>query len=130
MPKPQGKPNEIHQQPGASQQISERRLKGLLKDHRALKQDMGELSGTFGSAIKDAAENHYLNRRAFRITAALDKLEPEKLADTLDSLDFYLDASGLRERAASAPRMEMEGREEEERDSTNVADFPSASVEA
>ncbi len=120
MAKENVRPSEVRKQIGA------RKLMGLLKDAAALKQDVSELTGTFGNAIKDAAENHHLNKRAFRICAGLYSLEPEKLADTLDALDFYLDASGLRERAASAPRMEMP-----ERDETNVADFPEqTSVEA
>lgn len=113
------KPSEV------SKQIGARKLMGLLKDAAVLKQDVAELTGTFGNAIKDAAENHHLNKKAFRICAGLYRMEPDKLADTLDAMDFYLDASGLRERAASAPRMKIPERGE------NVEDFPQqASVEA
>jgi hypothetical protein len=46
-----------------------------------------------------------------------DRMEPEKLAEFFDALDYYRDASGLNERAASAPRMDM---------GDNVEPFPSA----
>ena len=51
-----------------------------------------------------------------------DRMESEKLAEFLDALDYMLDASGLRERAATAPRMPLESEAE------NVHEFPAASA--
>lgn len=94
--------------------ITERQLKSLLSEGRKAKQNITDINTAFGGQVKEAIENKHLDHRAFRIIRGLDRLEPEKLRDTLDNLEHYLDIAGLNERAASAPRLEMEGGEGEE----------------
>jgi hypothetical protein len=100
-----------------SEQISERKLKQLIKDARTAYKDTRAIAGDFGQKIASAVEHDHLHRKAFSVAKTADRMEPEKLAEFLDALDYYLDASGLRERAASAPRMEM---------GDNVEQFPEA----
>lgn len=112
------KPSEVRQA------ISQKKLRTLLASTRSAKQDINEITSTLGNEVKQAIENNHLHRRAFGIVRGLDRLEPEQLAETLDCLDHYLDISGLRDRAASAPRMEMGEAEEDGED--NVKQFPAA----
>jgi hypothetical protein len=100
-----------------TEQISERKLRQLLKDKRTAYKDMREISGDLGQKIGQAIEHDHLHRKAFSVIAMADRMEPEKLAEFFDALDCYRAASGLNERAASAPRMDM---------GDNVEPFPSA----
>lgn len=99
--------------------ISERKLRQLLKDARTAYKDMQEISGGIGQKIAHSVEHEGLHRKAFSVCRAADRMEPEKLASFLEALDHYLDISGLRERAASAPRMDM---------GDNVHEFPDAAA--
>jgi hypothetical protein len=87
--------------------ITPNKLLSLMKSARSAQKDIQEIAGGLGSEIKTAVENHHLHRKAFSVVKAGDKMEPEKLAEFLAHLDFYLEASGLRKRAASAPRLEV-----------------------
>lgn len=114
------------------QVISKGKLLKLMSAARSAKNDISEISGTMGQAIATAVENNYLNRKVFRQIVALDRMEPEKLATWLEDFEHYLDISGLKDRAASAPRMEFgPGEEQPEEDEgetgrrqPNVAAFP------
>jgi hypothetical protein len=97
------------------QMITPTKLLSLMKSARTAQKDIQEIAGSLGSEIKTAVENNHLHRKAFAVVKAGDKMEPEKLAEFLAHLDFYLEASGLRMRAASAPRLEVED---------NVKPFP------
>lgn len=96
--------------------ISESKLKALLGSTRRAQAEITEISGGMGSEIKTAVEKHHLHRKAFRVVAQADRMEPDKLRDFLDCLDHYLDISGLRDRAASAPAMNFEQGDGEEGD--------------
>ena len=87
----------------------QKKLRELLASHRAAKNDIDEIAGGLGSEIKTAVEKNHLHRKAFRVVLQADRMEPEKLADFLDNLDHYLEISGLRARAASAPKFEVVG---------------------
>lgn len=87
--------------------ISQKKLKQLLAHARSTKQDVDEIVGTHRSQIAEAVEKNNLHKGAFAMVKRLDRLEPGKLADWLDYLDHYLDISGLRDRAATAPRLAM-----------------------
>jgi hypothetical protein len=111
--------------------ISQNGLKRLLKQARTTTADARSLAGQLGQAVASAVENDHLHRKAFNIVKGLDRMEPEKLADTLDCLDHYLDISGLRDRAAKVMRLGLgEGAEgdesEEEEDADNVVTMPRA----
>jgi hypothetical protein len=100
------------------EQISERKLKQLIKDARTAYKDTRAIAEDFGQKIAQAIEHDHLHRKAFAVIKTADRMEPEKLAEFFDALDYYRDASGLNERAASAPRMEM--------GNDNVEQFPDA----
>lgn len=103
------------------QQVGQRKLRELMASARSAHQDTREIAGTLGAEIKDAVENHHLHKKAFSVIRTADRMEPEKLVEFLDCLDLYLDLSGLRERAAKAPRLGLDD------DQTNVKPFPAPS---
>lgn len=112
--------------------ISERKLRELLSDNRTAQADIDEISGTMGSAVKQAVEKHHLHRRAFNIVKSLDRMEPEKLAECLDYVDDYLEKSGLRDRAAKVTRLQFGDASADDGDDAgpaaeNVRPFPKPS---
>lgn len=110
--------------------ISQKKLRSLLATAKRTQNDISELAGGLGAEVKDAVENHYLHRKAFNVCKQADRMEAEKLADFLDSLDHYLDISGLRDRASKVQRMnfgvaeEAEDEGEDEGGDRNVRAFP------
>lgn len=93
--------------PNGREVTSGKKLKSLLASCRSTQNDITELAGTLGEQIKSAVENHHLHKKAFNVCKMADRMEPEKLAEFLEQLEHYLEATGLNERAASAPRMDM-----------------------
>lgn len=116
-----------------SQQITERKLKTLLKACDATTKDVRAAAGELGNKIARAVEHDYLHRKAFSTIRMLDRLSPEKLADYFDSFDYYRDISGLQKKAESAPNFlgsahqagedEAEETEDEGGQTTNVRPF-------
>jgi len=90
---------------GSKPAINQKKLRSLLSSARSARADISEIAGGMGEAIAKAVENDHLDRKAFNMVRALDKLEPDRLADVLENFEHYLDISGLNERAASAPRL-------------------------
>lgn len=90
---------------GSKPAINQKKLRSLLSSARSAQADITEIAGGMGEAIAKAVENDHLDRKAFNMVRALDKLEPDRLADVLENFEHYLDISGLNERAASAPRL-------------------------
>jgi hypothetical protein len=80
-------------------------VKKLLKDLRGQAEDIAEIRGEMGAAVKDAVDNKHLHKKAFADVRRLDKLSAEKLADHLDHFLYYLDVTGLSDRAKSAQRL-------------------------
>jgi hypothetical protein len=115
----------------AIKMIAAKKLNALIAEKRAAYKEQRAISGELGAAIKEAAENEHLHKKAFAIVSGLDRLEPEPLADLLAHLDFYLEASGLRKHAGSVIRMNLEddGLKAGEQGS-NVAKFPAPSQAA
>ena len=110
-------------------QITERKLKTLLGKCRSTYKDQRALSGELGAAIAAAAEHDHLHKKAFTIIRSLDRLEPEKLAELLSALEYYLDISGLQQRAESAQRLPMdddEPGEDEDASESNVVHMAAA----
>jgi hypothetical protein len=89
------------------QQIAPTKLRELMRSARTANKDMQEIAGTLGAEVKAAVEKHHLHRKAFSVCKTADRMEPEKLLEFLDSLDYYLDVSGLRKRAESAQRLAL-----------------------
>lgn len=114
------------------QAINATKLKALLKAKRAAIKDTAEIAGTLGQAIARAVEKDHLHRKAFTVVSALDRMEPEKLADFLDHFEHYLEISGLNARAKQVQRLGFgkdEGAEEDDegeddRETGNVSAFP------
>lgn len=88
--------------------VSERALRELLKMNRSAKADIDEISTQLSTAVREAAEKKHLHLGAWRTIKGLDRLEPEKLADWWDHFQHMWEVSGLRERAESAPRMDLD----------------------
>jgi hypothetical protein len=107
---------------------SARKLKELLASARSAKNDISEIAGGLGSEIKAAVEKNHLHRKAFRAAIAEDRMEPEKLAEYYEQLDYYRDVLGLLERAQNAPKLPMgeatEGEEDGETGNGTVHSFP------
>jgi hypothetical protein len=127
----QAKPSEV------MKVISEKRLKSLLSKARAASADVSSINGTLREEIGVAVEKHGLHKKVFSTIRALDRLEPEKLREWLDTFEHYVDISGLAKRAEDVQPMQFgegEGETEEaepEEDAgdeqghrRNIRDFP------
>lgn len=107
--------------------IPQGKLRSLLAAARSTTKDVASLTGTLREKIGHAVENDHLHAKAFSMVRTMDRMEPAKLADLLDHLEHYLDVSGLRERAASAPRLSFgPGEEDGEEDEGNVTHLHAA----
>lgn len=105
-----------------SQQITERKLKTLLKACDATTKDVRAAAGELGNKIAQAVEHDHLHRKAFSTIRMLDRLSPEKLAEYFDCFDYYRDISGLQKKAESAPNFlgsAHQAGEDEENDETD-----------
>ena len=95
----QAKPSE------AEPQIGQKKLRSLLKAATDADKDQREIAGGINGRIADAVENDHLHKKAFSEIRKRARMTPEKLADYVDTLELYMDMSGLTERAKSAPRL-------------------------
>ena len=91
--------------------IPQRKLRELLKTIRTGAENVSEITGSVGSAIRTAMEKWGVDRTALGMIKRLDKMSPERLANTMDQFEYMYEQSGLAERAKQAPRLEM-GEEE------------------
>lgn len=87
--------------------IPAKKAKELLQTMRKGRRDQTQIAGQVGSEIKAAVERYGCNRKVIRLAHQLDGMEPEELADYLDELEYWLDVTGLKKRAESAPRFEQ-----------------------
>jgi hypothetical protein len=108
------------------QQITPKKLKALLKSSNEAFKNTREISGELGQKIAEAVEKDHLHRKAFAILKGFDRMTPEKLSDVWDTLNYYMDVSGLAERAKSALKMNFEAADDEDEGETdtNVTGFP------
>jgi hypothetical protein len=88
-------------------QISANKLKRLMKERRTAKENSREINSTLGGKISTAVQHDRLHKKAFSVLGQMDDMSPEKLADFWDTLQFYVEISGIGARAASAPRLEL-----------------------
>jgi hypothetical protein len=93
-----------------AKQIGAAKLKRLLSIAANSHKDSQEIAGTLGQKIAHACEHDHLHRKAFATLKAMDRMTPEKLADYWDTLQYYVEISGLGERAASAPAFDLAAR--------------------
>ena len=80
-------------------------IKALLRSARQAKEGKDGINESYGSEVKAAVERKHLHRGVYGKIVQLDRLTPEELADWKDHFDHQWVASGLAERAASAPRL-------------------------
>lgn len=116
-------------------QISGNKLKRLMADARSAYKDSREIAGELGQKIANAVEHDNLHKKAFAFVRMADRMEPEKLADFLDAVDYYRDVSGINERAAKVLRMNLDddGQDDavvDEDDDTNIRPFPAHAAAA
>ena len=64
-------------------------LKSLIGKCDSIRAEMDEARGELGAAIKDAEDTHGINRKAFKLCLSLRRMEDDKRADFLRSLDDY-----------------------------------------
>ena len=100
--------------PNGRRVISSAKLKKLLAADRSARHDVDSIVATIRERIAQAVEKDNLNKGVYGIIKRLDRLPPETLNIWLEDLDHMLDASGLRERAASAPQLSMAGEDPNE----------------
>jgi hypothetical protein len=97
--------------------IGPRKLKDLLAAVRGHQADMDSVRGDIGQLIGDAVEKNGLDKKVFALIRKLDKMEPARLHDFMETFDDYFVKSGLKTRADSAPSFQMdkpEGEADEE----------------
>lgn len=111
----------------ATEQTSAKKLKALMRVAEAVDKDMKSISGGYGEQIARAIQLDHLHKQAWS-RAVWEKKQarsPEKYAAYREALDWYREATGLDEIAASAPRLPMTDESGKE-DDDNVHDFPPA----
>lgn len=82
-------------------------LMSLLALDKRTKKQQQELGGELGSKVGDICERYGTNRKALAVIRTLNRMEPEKIADFLDHLDYLLDVSGIEERASKVERLPL-----------------------
>lgn len=102
-------------------QIGQKKLKSLLAAARSAAEDSHEITSSLGGKIASAVENDHLHKKAFSTLRMMDKLTPEKLRNYWDTLEYYVDISGLGDRAASAPALPLDGEDGTEEEEQNEA---------
>ncbi len=75
----------------AERVISRKQLVALLKEGNNLKADLAAKSGKFGERIKNAADNAYLDTKAFRFCLGIMRMEDLKQQQFLRNVELYLD---------------------------------------
>jgi hypothetical protein len=111
--------------------ISAGRLKKLMGAHRAAVRDSAQIAQALGAEIREASKNNHLHTGAFKLACKLDKMEPEELRSFMDNFEYYYDVSGLKKRADSVVRMDLEqGGDDEAEAGGNVHGFPGAAGRA
>jgi hypothetical protein len=106
------------------------KLKKLMAAAREGYQSARDIAESLGAEIKGAVDNDNLHRKAFSAVRAEDRMEPEKLAEYFAHRDLYEEILGLRKRAASAPRLPLDGDKDEagEPDADAPKDAPRENV--
>lgn len=104
-------------------------LTDLLKASRHTKESIVDLTTDYAGKVAKAVDEKHLHKKAYNVIRMLDRMTPEKLADFKEHFDHMYEASGLAEREASAPRLEMgEGDEKEESEEEETGKGKGASI--
>jgi hypothetical protein len=91
-----------------AKQISDAKLKKLVKAKASAKKQTREINGAVGGQIADAIENENLDKVAFSMACRLEAMSPEKLWTTLPALLHYINVMELEKKATSAPTLPVE----------------------
>lgn len=105
---------------------STKKLNALLAESRTAYQEQRSISGELGASVKEMAEHDNLHKKAFASVKGADRMEPEALADYFAHRDHYEEVLGLRKRAGSVMRMELDEAEtgDPKARTSNVKPFP------
>lgn len=106
--------------------ISQGKLRSLMAAARSATKDIASVNGTIRERIGNAKEHDHLHTGVFSLIRKLDRMEPEDLAEYLQTMVVYLDSSGLNDRAAKVVRMEFGPGDDDEdgEPEGNVRAFP------
>ena len=66
-----------------------------IKDYSLAKADQSSAVGTIGSLVKNNETQHNIHRKAFKDTAALDKMDDTKRSEYLTHMFHYMAALGI-----------------------------------
>lgn len=88
--------------------IPPKKLKELLNNLDRAQEDIDELRGGMGGVMTAAVEKYHLDKKMIGWIRQLRRLSAEKLADKLAKFNYYLDASGLSDKAKSAQRLPLD----------------------
>lgn len=102
-PKPRGKAKAQAARPV----IGQGKLRELMRMAKSVRTDTAEIRGEYGAAVKEAVDNHHLNRKVLRVLVDLERMSPENLKVFLEDLEHGLDISGLQQRADSVPAFDF-----------------------
>jgi hypothetical protein len=83
----------------------------LLIELREIETRKDRIVGSLRERIGDAVKNDHLHKGVFAWIRKLDKMEAEDLVVWLDTLEAYLDGSGLMDRAETVQELPMGGPE-------------------
>ena len=75
--------------------ITEKNLNGLLKTANSLNKQTAQIVGTLREKIAYAQEKQHLDTKAFALLRKFDKMEAEAAARLWDTLNMYMDMSGV-----------------------------------
>lgn len=111
--------------PAITRQLTnEKDLNTLLKRCESHRKQTAELTGELAGLIAIAVEKKFLHKKAFATIRVLSRMEPPKLREWLDHFDHYLEATGLQERAESAPGLPLDASDGEDADDGEKAGEP------
>lgn len=92
--------------------ISQNDLRNLLKSIKLAEGEKDEAVGIIREKIGFAVEKKNLNKVAFAYVRKFDKMEAEKLADLWDTLELYMEMTGLFDRIESVAKLPFDAPKE------------------
>lgn len=94
--------------------ISGNKLKQILKVRRDARDDRKGINENVAAKISEIVGDRYLDKTVLPVVEKLANMKDERLAYHLDNLLFYLDASGVSDRAKKVGRLPLEENNGEE----------------
>ena len=82
-------------------------LQKLVRSLKSYDKQRDEIVASSREKLAYAVEKQHLHKGVFAVARRLDKMEPEQLALWLATFDHYVEALGIRQRAESAPGLDL-----------------------